>query len=126
MPAQSCTWRRSSSVLAWYPCTGCSASRLSKTRSGTVSSRFLAGMVGLALAAPVPPLALLCGKKRIAGLGNGGGKDILAADVHALAGDLEKLLVETFWILAGKLLHAANAKQLKVAQHGWPDGDQIL
>src|SRR5579864_710293 len=100
---------------------GCSASRLSSTRSGTVSpaflpSRFLAAgflfvdTAGLSLAAPVPPLALLGGKERIAGLGHGGRKDVLAADIHTLAGGAAELLVEPGGILGRKLLYAADAE----------------
>jgi hypothetical protein len=80
----------------------------------------------LSQAAPVPPLALLGGKKRIAGLGHSGGKDVLAADINPLAGGAAESLVKPAWILAGKLFHAADAEQLKIAQHGRPNGDQVL
>ena len=91
-----------------------------------VSSRFLfAGMAGLALPAPVPPLALLGGKKGVARLGDGGGENILTADIHVLAGDTTKLVIEPGWILPGKLFDAANAKQIKVAKHGRADRDQV-
>ena len=97
--------------------------------SGTVSPVFLAagflgaGITGLSLTAPVPPLALLGGKKRITGLGYGGGEDILAADIDALAGGAAKFLVEPGWISPGKLFHAVDAEKLKIAEHGWSDGD---
>jgi hypothetical protein len=71
-------------------------------------------------------LALVGRKQRIARLGHGGGKDVLAADIDALAGGAAESLVKPAWILAGKLFHAADAKQLKIAQHGWPNGDQVL
>jgi hypothetical protein len=83
-------------------------------------------MARLAPAAPVPPLALLGGKKRIAGLGYGSGKDVLAADIDALAGGTAEFLVEPGRVLPSKLFHAADAKKLKIAQHGRPNGDQIL
>jgi hypothetical protein len=71
-------------------------------------------------------LALLGGKKRIACLGNSGGKDVLAADIDALAGGAAESPIEPDRISPGKLFHAAHAKQLKIAQHGWPNGDQVL
>jgi hypothetical protein len=77
-------------------------------------------MGGLSLATPVPPLALLGGKKRVAGLGYSRGEDVLAADVDALAGGAAESLIEACWILACKMLHAADAKQLKIAEHGRP------
>jgi hypothetical protein len=83
-------------------------------------------MARLSQAAPIPPLALLGRKKRIACLGYGGGKNVLAADIDALAGGAAELLVERGWISPGKLFHAADAKQLKIAQHGWPNRDEIL
>jgi hypothetical protein len=83
-------------------------------------------MARLSQAAPIPPLALRGGKKGIARLGHGGGKDVLAADIDALAGGAAESLVKPGWILAGKLFHVADAKQLKIAQHGRPYGDQVL
>jgi len=83
----------------------------------------VAGIAGLSLAAPVPPLALLSRKKRIASLGYGGGEYVLAADINALAGGATEFLVEPGWILPGKLFHALNAEKLKIAEHGWSDGD---
>jgi hypothetical protein len=80
-------------------------------------------MAGLPLAAPIPPLALLSGKKRVAGLGHSGGEDVLAADIDALTGGAAELLVKPRWILPGKLLYAANAEKLKIAEHGWSNGD---
>jgi hypothetical protein len=116
---------------------GCSASRLRRTRSGTVNPFFVAAALlaagildldkaGLSLAAPIPPLTLLGGEKRIAGLGNGGGENILAADVDALAGGAAEFLIQRGGVAPGKLLYAADAKKLKIAEHGWSDGDQIL
>src|SRR5579864_9633473 len=109
---------------------GCSASKLSSTRSGTVRpafllSRFLAAgflfadTSGLSLAAPVPPLALLGGKQRIARLGHRSREHVLAADIDMLAGSAAEFLIKLCWILAGKLLYAADAEKLKVAEHGW-------
>jgi len=83
-------------------------------------------MARLSQTAPIPPLALLGRKKRIAGLGHSGGKDILAADIDALASGAAEVLVEPGRISAGKLFHAADAKQLKIAQHGRSNGDQVL
>jgi len=76
--------------------------------------------------APIPPLALLGGKKGIACLGHGGGKDVLAADIDSLAGGAAEFLVKPGRILPGKLFYAADAKQLKIPQHGRPNGDQVL
>jgi hypothetical protein len=72
-------------------------------------------MAGLSLAAPIPPLALLGGKKRVARLGHSGREHVLAADIDALTGGAAKLLIKLRWILAGKLLHAADAEKLKIA-----------
>jgi hypothetical protein len=72
------------------------------------------------------PLALVGRKKRVAGLGHGGGKNVLATDIDALAGGATEFLVEPGWILPGKLLNAADAEKLKVAEHGWSNGDQVL
>jgi hypothetical protein len=116
---------------------GCSASRLRRTRSGTVNPFFLAAAflaecfldldkAGLSPAAPIPPLALRGREKRIAGLGNGGGENILAADIDALAGGAAKFQIKLCRILTGKMLYAANAKKLKIAEHGWSDGNQVL
>jgi hypothetical protein len=80
-------------------------------------------MAGLSLAAPEPPLALLGGKKRIAGLCHSGGEDILAADIDPLASGAAKFLIQLCRILAGKLLHAMDAKKLKIPEHGWSHGD---
>src|ERR1700749_46154 len=96
----------------------CSASKLSRTRSGTVSSRFLVDICSLALAAPIPPLALFGRQQRIAGLRNRGGENILAADVHALAGDAAELLIKPLRILLCQLLNATNAQQPEISQHG--------
>jgi hypothetical protein len=78
-------------------------------------------MAGLSLAAPIPPLALVGRKKRIACLRHCGGEDILATDIHALAGGATEFLVEPSRILAGKLLNAADTEKLKIAEHCWPD-----
>src|SRR5579863_257916 len=100
MPAQSRTWRCSSSRFASYPCMGRSASRLSRTRSGVVMLCFLAAaIVRLSLPAPIPPLALIEGQERIASLGHGRTISIQTADVLRFAGDLAYLLVKFLWVL---------------------------
>jgi hypothetical protein len=71
-------------------------------------------------------LALLGRKERIACLRHGGGKDILAADIDALAGGAAELLVKRARISPGEVFHAADAEQLKIPQHGRPNGDQVL
>src|SRR6476620_6564717 len=105
---------------------GCSASRLSSTRSGTVSSRFLFPMSRLAPAAPVPPLALLRRKQRIAGLRHGRGKYVLAADIDPLPGQDAELAIQPHGVLPCQLFHAANAELFEVAQHGRTHRDQVL
>src|SRR6185312_12313549 len=113
---------------------GCSASRLSSTRSGTVSpavfvARFLgkvvlaAGIAGLSLAAPIPPLALLGREKRVAGLSYGGRENVLTADIDPLAGGAAELLIQLRRVALRKLLDRANPQKLKIANHGWPDRD---
>src|SRR6266700_4206359 len=99
---------------------GCSARRLSRTRSGTVRSRFIAaGILRLSLPAPVPPLALRGGKERVPRLCHGGAEDILAAYVYFPAGlpthDAAEFAVEPDRVLPRQLLYAADAEQLKVA-----------
>jgi len=92
-----------------------------------VSPRFLAaGITGPSLATPVPPLALLGGKQRIAGLGHGGGEGVQAADIDPRARGAAEFLVEPGRILPGKLLYAADAEKLKIPERGWSDRDQIL
>jgi hypothetical protein len=85
-----------------------------------------AGIGSLSLTAPIPPLASPGRKKWIAGLGYSGGKDVLAAYIDLLASSSAKFLIKLCGILAGKLLHAADAKKLKTAEHGWSYRDQIL
>jgi hypothetical protein len=80
-------------------------------------------MARLSQAAPVPPPALLGGKKRVAGVSHGGGKNVLATDIDTLAGGAAEFLVKPGGILAGELFHAADAEQLKIAQHGRSHGD---
>jgi hypothetical protein len=53
-------------------------------------------------------------------------KDILATDVNALAHNAAEFVVEPGWILPGQLFDASNPEKLKVPQHGWSDGNQIL
>jgi hypothetical protein len=71
-------------------------------------------------------LALLSRQKRIARLGHSGMKDILATNVNALAHNAAELVVEPGWVLPGQLFDASNPEKLKVPQHGWPDGNQVL
>src|SRR5271154_1692452 len=107
---------------------GRSASRLSRTRSGVVRLLLLdlaAGIAGLSLAAPIPPLALFAGQARIARLRHGGAKNVEAADIHPLAGFGAQALVQLFGILTRELRHAANAEQVEIAKHGRADGDEI-
>src|ERR1700690_3678339 len=126
MPARSRTWRRSSSRFASYPCMGRSASRLSSTRSGVVSSRFSAAAITrLSSAAPVPPLALLGRQKRIPRLRYRRAKNIQAADVLRLPGNLAKLLIKLFRVPPRELRHAGNPEQLEIAQHGRSNRHQV-
>src|SRR5271156_4044924 len=107
---------------------GRSASRLSRTRSGVVRLLLLdlaAGIAGLSLAAPIPPLALFTGQARIAGLRYRCGENIEATNINRLAGFGTEALVKFFGILAGQLGHAANAEQVEIVQHGRADGDEI-
>jgi hypothetical protein len=79
------------------------------------------GIAGLSLTAPVPPLALLGRKKRIAGLRYGGRENVLAADIDALAGGAAELLIELGRIALRKLLYRANPQKLEITKHSWPD-----
>src|SRR5262245_32344620 len=106
---------------------GCSASRPSSTRSGTVRPRCLGtGLTGLPLPAPIPPLALFGRQQRIARLLHRRRKDILAADVDSLSSNAAELPVKRGGIFAGQLLHTLNTEKLKIAQHGRADRDEIL
>src|SRR5271165_148571 len=97
---------------------GRSASRLSRTRSGVVNARVSAAPIArLSLSAPIPPLALVERQPRIPCLRHGRPKDIQAADVLRLAGNLAKLLIELLWVLPRELGDAANAEQVEIAQH---------
>src|SRR3984885_7773005 len=126
MPAQSRTSRRSSSALAWYPCIGRSASRLRSTRSGVVSSRFLAaGIACLALAAPLPPQALLDRQIRILRLRYRRPKYVQATDVLRPAGDLAELLVHLLRIAPRQLRHGANTEEFEIAQHRRANRNQV-
>src|SRR3984885_10417297 len=126
MPAQSRTSRRSSSALAWYPCIGRSASKLSSTRSGVVNSLFLAaGITCLALAAPVPPQALLDRQIRILRLRYRRPKYVQATDVLRLAGDLAELLVHLLRIAPRQLRHGANTEEFEIAPHRRANRNQV-
>src|SRR5208282_2149241 len=105
---------------------GRSASRLSRTRSGVVRSRFSAAAIArLSPPAPIPPLALFRWQKWIPSLRYRRPKNIQAADVLRLAGNLAELLIKLFRVLPGQLDHAGNAEQLEIAQHGRSDGNQV-
>src|ERR1700675_464878 len=107
---------------------GRSASRLSKTRSGVVRLLLLdlaAGIAGLSLAAPIPPIALRAGKPGITGLRHSRAENIQAADIHRLAGLGAQALIQLLRILSGELRHAADPQQTEIAKHGGADGDQI-
>src|SRR6476660_43311 len=126
MPAQSRTCRRSSSRFAWYPCIGRSASRLSRTRSGVVSSRLLAvGIARFPLPAPIPPLAFFQRKLRISRLRHRGLEDVQATDVLRFPGLDAELLIQLLRIAAGELSHRLDPKKLEVADHRRTHGNQI-
>src|ERR1700732_2750232 len=105
---------------------GRSASKLSSTRSGTVTPRFSAAAITrLSSMAPIPPLALLHRQPRVPRLRHRRAKDIQTANVLRLSRDLAELFVEPLRIPPGKLSYGSNAEQLKVAQHSWPNGNQV-
>src|SRR4029077_11738249 len=126
MPAQSRTCRRSSSRFAWYPCIGRSASRLSRTRSGVVSARFLApGIARFPLAARVPALALFHGKLRILRLRHRRLKDIQTADILRFPGLDTELLVQLFRIAACELSNRLNPQKFEVTNYRRSHRNQI-
>src|SRR2546426_54594 len=117
MPAQSRTSRRSSSAFAWYPCIGRSASKLSSTRSGVVSSRPLllgafirnpAPLLPYSLAsllpssAPVPPQTFFRRQSRVSRLRHGRGKHIQHTDIVLLTGNVVQPVIEPPRILPRK------------------------
>jgi hypothetical protein len=83
-------------------------------------------MASLPLPAPIPPLALLGRQKRIARLGHCRGENILAANVDPFPGNAAKPAIEFDRVLARQLFHAADFQELKVAQHGWANRNQVF
>lgn len=79
----------------------------------------------LALAAPVPPNALLGGQARIACLCDGGGKDVEATGIDGLALFFAEAAIERTGFAAGELRDAANAERMKRVDRGRADGDQV-
>jgi hypothetical protein len=86
----------------------------------------LAGIGGLSLAAPIPPLALVGWQPRIASLCDGRAKRVQAANIDVLAGDFAELLIQANGILFGEVRDTANTQKFKIAEYGGPDGDQIF
>src|ERR1039458_7697929 len=80
----------------------------------------------LPFAAPIPPLALLGGEVGITCLRHGGTENIETADILTLAGHATELFVKAFRLLPRQLPDRANAQQLKISHHGWPNGNQIF
>src|SRR5208282_1344212 len=106
---------------------GRSASRLSRTRSGVVSPRFLApGIARLSLPAPVPPLRLLERQPWISRLRHCRHEDVQAADVLRLSGDSAEFLVKLFRIAPRQLRHAVNPQQFKVANNHGTNRNQVV
>jgi len=70
-------------------------------------------------------LALLRRKARVAGLRDGGTKNVQAASILVLRSDAAEFFVQAQGILSGKPPDAAHAKNLKIAQHRRTDGNQI-
>src|ERR1700688_3387755 len=105
---------------------GRSASRLSRTRSRVVNSRFSAGAIArLSPAAPIPPLALFERQQRVPCLRYRRTKNIQAADVLRLPCNLAELLIKLFWASPRELRHAGNAEQIDITQHGRSNGNQV-
>jgi hypothetical protein len=86
----------------------------------------LAGIGGLSLPAPIPPLALVGWQPRIASLCDGRAKCVQAANIDVPAGDFAELLIQANGILFGEVRDIANAQEFKIAEYSGPDGDQIF
>jgi hypothetical protein len=71
-------------------------------------------------------LAFLGREERIPGLCHGGAEHIEGADIDVLFGNAAELVVKLSGVSARKLSHAANPENLEIAEHGWPDRDEIL
>src|SRR5215471_17873418 len=105
---------------------GRSASKLSSTRSGVVSARFLvAGIGSLAFTTPIPPLTLVGRQFGILRLFDSCAEGVETADVDGLALQRAQLLVELLRIPARELRNAVYAEHLEVAQHRGTDRNQI-
>src|SRR5713101_5408462 len=105
---------------------GRSASRLSSTRSGVVSSGCLAARIaGLPFAAPIPPLALFGRQAPVARLGHGRAENIQTTDVLLLPGRPAKFFIELLGVLFRELRHALNSEKVKITEHGRTDRDQF-
>lgn len=81
---------------------------------------------GFSFAAPIPPLAFSRGQARVACLGHGSLKNIQDTGILALAGEPFEARVHFLGVLFGKLRDRVNAEPIKVAQHGGPNGDEVM
>jgi len=66
------------------------------------------------------------GEARVACLGHRGCKSIEDAGILTLAGKPLEARVHLLGILFGKLRDGVDTELIKVAQHGGPDGDEVL
>src|SRR5271165_6167798 len=81
---------------------------------------------GFSFAAPIPSLAFFRREARVACLGHCGFKSIEDARILALAGEPLEARIHSLGILLGKLRDGVTAELIKVAQHGGPDGNEVL
>lgn len=88
-----------------------------------VSSRL---RVGLALAAPIPPLAFLDREARVARLSDNSVEGVENARVLAVAGEPLEARVHFGGILSGKLADGTDAEQVEVPEHSGADGDKVV
>jgi hypothetical protein len=58
-------------------------------------------------------------------LSYGGRKSVEHAWILSLAGNAAEFAIHPLWTSPSKPRHAANAEQLKIAQHCRTDGDQL-
>jgi hypothetical protein len=79
----------------------------------------------LAVAAPIPPLALLDWKLRITGLRHGRTKDIETTYILMLRRGRAQRFIQSFGIPPGELRDAAYPENFEITKHGRADRNQI-
>ena len=88
-------------------------------------SRLSGSLLGFSFSAPIPPLTFLCGKARVARLGDGGVEDVEDAGVLVLAREAFEARVHFARILLSKLSDGVDAQSIEIAEHRGTDRDEV-